>query len=91
MAEEVLGSPPDVAVFTKNVLNSLGIYLKCRKGRGPYLSSQSFPRRIALLWNYVRYLTLGRVFRTNNPVTESVDFKLYFHVDIAKIRLTRYF
>lgn len=62
----------------------------CRKGEG-LICSQSFPRRIALLWNYVRYLTLGHVFLVKSPSIESVDFKLYFHVYIAKIRRTIYF
>lgn len=56
----------------------------CRKGEG-LICPLSFPRRIALLWNYVRYLTLGRVFLVNIQSIESVEFKLYFHVDITKI------
>ena len=62
MTEEVLGCPLNIELIPKSVANILGIYFKCRKGRGPYLSFWSSPRRKASLWNYVRFLTLGPIF-----------------------------
>lgn len=62
MTEEVLGCPLNIETITKSIANILGIYFKCRKGRGPYLSFGSSPRRDASLWNYVRFLTLRQIF-----------------------------
>lgn len=77
--------------FRQKTFETVYVSVCLSEGRGPYLCSQSFPRRIALLWNYVRYLTLGIVFLGNILSIESGEVKLYFHVDIAKIRHTRYF
>lgn len=65
MTEEGLGCPLNIELTVKDVANLLDIYFKCRKGRGPYLSLQSSPRRNASLWNYVRFLTLGQIFLVN--------------------------
>lgn len=62
MTEEGLGCPLNIEMITKSVANILGIYFKCRKGRGPYLFFWSSPRRNASLWNYVRFLTLRQIF-----------------------------
>lgn len=65
MTEEGLSRPQNIERMIKNVANILGIYFKCRKGRGPYLSFWSSPRRYASLWNYVRFLTLCPIFLIN--------------------------
>lgn len=65
MTEEVLGCPLNIETIGKSVANIYGIYFKCRKGRGPYLSFGSSPRRDASLWNYVRFLTLRQIFLVN--------------------------
>lgn len=62
MTEEVLGCPLNIEMMTKSVANILGIYFKCRKGRGPYLFCCSSPRRSASLRIYVRFLTLCQIF-----------------------------
>lgn len=90
MADEVLRSSPEVVIFYKKRLKQFIYMFVCRKGEG-LICPQSFLRRIALLWNYVRYLTLDHVFLINIRNVESVDIKLYFHVDIANIRCPRYF
>ncbi len=65
MTKEGFGCPLNIEMITKSVANILGIYFKCRKGRGPYLCFWSSPRRNASLWNYVRFLTLGPIFPVN--------------------------
>lgn len=79
------------AYFLQKTFKTVYVSVCLSEGRGPYLSSQSFCRRIALLWNYVWYLALAHVFLVNVLRIESVDIKLYFHVDIAKIRRAIYF
>lgn len=78
MTEEVLVCPLNVEMITKSVANSLGIYLKCRKGRGPYLSFRCSPRRNASLWNYVRFLTLGQIFVANVHWKTILSFRALF-------------
>lgn len=91
MTEEVLVCPLNVEMITKSVANSLGICLKCRKGRGPYLSFRSSLRRNASLWNYVPLLTFNQIFLVTSTGKQSRAFELYFHVTIARVRPTGYF
>ena len=88
LTEEVVLCPPNIGMVSKSVANILGIYFKCRKGRGPYLSSRSSPRRMPLsgimflFWHSVKY------FSTTSTCKQPRGFWLYFHVCIITIRRT---
>lgn len=65
MTDEALGCPCNTENVTKSAAVFRCICFKCRKGRGPYLSLRSSPRRIASLWNYVGFLSLSQTFLVN--------------------------
>lgn len=91
MTEEGLLCPLNIVRMSKSVANILCIYFKCRKGRGPYLSFWSSPRRYASLWNYVRFMALGSIFLVITHLDQTGDYELYLHVIFVPIRPTEYF
>lgn len=83
--------PSNIVMSTKSIADTFDICSKCRKGRGPYLFSQSSSDRDASRWNYVRFLTFFKNFPNETTGKHSWAFELYFHVNIVRIRAAGYF